>query len=103
SPAGPARLVDLQRLVKEHPPELGIGFDGDADRIGAVTASGRIVWGDQLLALFARAQLTRVPGAPVIFDVKCSQALIEDITAHGGKPVMWKTGHSLIKKKLAET
>jgi phosphomannomutase/phosphoglucomutase len=102
-PTVPALLVDLQRKVKETGAELGIGFDGDADRIGAVTASGRIVWGDQLLALFARDTLTRVPGATVIFDVKCSQALIEDITAHGGKPVMWKTGHSLIKKKLAET
>src|SRR5262249_5879971 len=80
-----------------------IGFDGDADRIGAVTASGRIVWGDQLLALFARDVLARVPGATVIFDVKCSQALAEDIAAHGGKPLRWKTGHSLIKRKLAET
>jgi len=102
-PTVPALLVDLQRKVKEHGADLGIGFDGDADRIGAVTASGRIVWGDQLLALFARDVLVRVPGATVIFDVKCSQALIEDIAAHGGKPLMWKTGHSLIKKKLAET
>jgi phosphomannomutase/phosphoglucomutase len=82
---------------------FGFGFDGDADRIGAVTATGRIVWGDQLLALFARDVLSRVPGATVVFDVKCSQALSEDIAAHGGKPLMWKTGHSLLKKKLAET
>jgi phosphomannomutase / phosphoglucomutase len=102
-PTVPALLVDLQRKVKEIGADLGIGFDGDADRIGAVTASGRIVWGDQLLALFARDVLTRVPGATVVFDVKCSQALAEDITAHGGKPLMWKTGHSLLKKKLAET
>ena len=102
-PTVPALLVDLQQKVKETGAELGIGFDGDADRIGAVTASGRIVWGDQLLALFARDVLTRVPGATIIFDVKCSQALAEDITAHGGKPLMWKTGHSLLKKKLAET
>jgi len=102
-PTVPALLVDLQKKVKETGAELGIGFDGDADRIGAVTASGRIVWGDQLLALFARDVLTRVPGATVIFDVKCSQALSEDIAAHGGKPLMWKTGHSLLKKKLAET
>ena len=101
-PTVPALLVDLQKKVKETGAELGIGFDGDADRIGAVTGSGRIVWGDQLLALFARDVLQRVPGAPIIFDVKCSQALVEDITAHGGKPEMWKTGHSLIKKRLAE-
>ena len=102
-PTVPALLVDLQKKVKETGADLGIGFDGDADRIGAVTATGRIVWGDQLLALFARDVLTRVPGATVIFDVKCSQALSEDIVAHGGKPMMWKTGHSLIKKRLAET
>lgn len=102
-PTVPALVVDLQKKVKETGADLGIGFDGDADRIGAVTASGRIVWGDQLLALFARDVLTRVPGATVIFDVKCSQALSEDILAHGGKPMMWKTGHSLIKKQLAET
>ncbi len=77
--------------------DLGIGFDGDADRIGAVDSNGRIVSGDQLLALFARDVLDRVPGAEIIFDVKCSQALAEDIAAHGGRPVMWKTGHSLIK------
>ena len=102
-PTVPALVVDLQKKVAETGADLGIGYDGDADRIGAVTASGRIVWGDQLLALFARDVLTRVPGAPIIFDVKCSQALAEDITAHGGQPLMWKTGHSLIKKKLAET
>jgi phosphomannomutase/phosphoglucomutase len=101
-PTVPALLVDLQKKVKETGAELGIGFDGDADRIGAVTGSGRIVWGDQLLALFARDVLQRVPGAPIIFDVKCSQALAEDILAHGGKPEMWKTGHSLIKQRLAE-
>ena len=102
-PTVPALLVDLQKKVKETGADLGIGFDGDADRIGAVTGSGRIVWGDQLLALFARDVLTRVPGGTIIFDVKCSQALPEDILAHGGKPMMWKTGHSLIKQRLAET
>ena len=102
-PTVPALLVDLQKKVKETGADLGIGFDGDADRIGAVTGSGRIVWGDQLLALFARDVLTRVPGGTIIFDVKCSQALPEDILAHGGKPMMWKTGHSLIKQQLAET
>jgi phosphomannomutase/phosphoglucomutase len=102
-PTVPALLVDLQKKVKETGAELGIGFDGDADRIGAITGSGRIVWGDQLLALFARDVLQRVPGGRIIFDVKCSQALSEDILAHGGVPEMWKTGHSLIKKRLAET
>lgn len=102
-PTVPALLVDLQNKVQETGADLGIGFDGDADRIGAITGSGRIVWGDQLLALFARDVLTRVPGGRIIFDVKCSQALSEDILKHGGVPEMWKTGHSLIKKRLAET
>jgi phosphomannomutase/phosphoglucomutase len=102
-PTVPALLVDLQRKVADSKADFGIGFDGDADRIGAVTGSGRIVWGDQLLALFARDVLERVPGAEIIFDVKCSQGLIEDIAAHGGRPTMWKTGHSLIKQKLQET
>jgi len=102
-PTVPSLLVDLQRKVAETGAELGIGFDGDADRVGAVTGSGRIVWGDQLLALFARDVLERVPGATILFDVKCSQALAEDIAAHGGVPQMWKTGHSLLKKRLAET
>ncbi len=102
-PTVPALLVDLQKKVAETGADLGIGFDGDADRIGAISGSGRIVWGDQLLALFARDVLQRVPGAQIIFDVKCSQSLSEDILAHGGKPLMWKTGHSLIKSKLQET
>ena len=102
-PTVPALLVDLQNKVKETGADLGIGFDGDADRIGAVDGGGRIVFGDQLLALFARDVLQRVPGAQIIFDVKCSQGLKEDILAHDGKPLMWKTGHSLIKAKLLET
>ena len=102
-PTVPELLKDLIAEVKRSGAELGIGFDGDADRIGAVDGNGRVVFGDQLLALFARDVLTRVPGAPIIFDVKCSQGLIEDIAAHGGKPVMWKTGHSLLKSKLWET
>jgi phosphomannomutase/phosphoglucomutase len=102
-PTVPALLVDLQREVRTRGADLGIGFDGDADRIGAVDGSGRIVYGDQLLALFARDVLTRVPGAEILFDVKCSQGLSEDIAAHGGRPSMWKTGHSLIKSRLLET
>jgi phosphomannomutase/phosphoglucomutase len=102
-PTVPALLVPLQAEVKKQGADLGIGFDGDADRIGAVDASGRIVWGDQILALLARDVLTRVPGARIIFDVKCSQGLEEDIRAHGGMPEMWKTGHSLLKSRLHET
>jgi phosphomannomutase/phosphoglucomutase len=102
-PTVPALLVDLQRRVAETRADLGIGFDGDADRIGAVTGDGRIVYGDQLLALLARDVLTRMPGAEILFDVKCSQALPEDIAAHGGRPSMWKTGHSLLKQRLLET
>ncbi len=102
-PTVPALLLDLQQKVKDTGADLGIGFDGDADRIGAVTGSGRIVWGDQLLALFARDVLTRVPGGEVIYDVKCSQGLAEDVLAHGGRPTMWKTGHSLIKQRLHES
>jgi len=102
-PTVPALLVALQAEVRRRGADLGIGFDGDADRIGAVDADGRIVWGDQILALLARDVLTRVPGARIIFDVKCSQGLGEDIAAHGGRPEMWKTGHSLLKSRLHET
>jgi phosphomannomutase/phosphoglucomutase len=102
-PTVPALLQSLIAEVRRTGADLGIGFDGDADRIGAVDDRGRIVFGDQLLALFARDVLTRVPGAEIIFDVKCSQGLIEDIAAHGGRPAMWKTGHSLIKSRLHET
>ncbi|HET9326925.1 MAG TPA: phosphomannomutase/phosphoglucomutase [Candidatus Eisenbacteria bacterium] len=102
-PTVPELLKDLIAEVRRSGADLGIGFDGDADRIGAVDSRGRVVFGDQLLALFARDVLTRVPGAPIIFDVKCSQGLIEDIAAHGGQPMMWKTGHSLLKSRLWET
>jgi len=102
-PTVPALLQDLIAEVRRSGADLGIGFDGDADRIGAVDGNGRIVFGDQLLALFARDVLERVPGAEILFDVKCSQGLIEDIQAHGGRPSMWKTGHSLLKSRLHET
>jgi phosphomannomutase/phosphoglucomutase len=102
-PTVPKLMEDLSAAVRREGADLGIGFDGDADRIGAVDAAGRLVFGDQLLALLARDVLTRVPGAEIIFDVKCSQGLIEDIAAHGGRPSMWKTGHSLIKSRLLET
>jgi len=102
-PTVPALMQDLIAEVRKRGADLGIGFDGDADRIGAVDGRGRMVFGDQILALLARDVLGRVPGAEIIFDVKCSQGLIEDIAAHGGRPSMWKTGHSLIKSRLQET
>ncbi len=96
-------LVDLQRAVAEHGCDLGIGFDGDGDRIGAIDHLGRIVWGDQLLALYAAVVLKTHPGATIIADVKASQTLFDEVARLGGKPLMWKTGHSLLKAKMAET
>ncbi|MBK8230556.1 MAG: phosphomannomutase/phosphoglucomutase [Candidatus Eisenbacteria bacterium] len=93
-------MLDLIELVKREKADLGVGYDGDADRLGVVDETGVLLWGDQLLALFARDVLVRVPGAPIVFDVKCSQGLEEDIVAHGGRPIMWKTGHSLSKAKM---
>jgi phosphomannomutase/phosphoglucomutase len=94
-------LQDLIRAVRETGSEIGIGFDGDADRIGIVDGDGTIIWGDYLLLLYARDVLARTgKGQPIIFDVKCSQALADGIGAAGGTPVMWKTGHSLIKDKM---
>jgi phosphomannomutase/phosphoglucomutase len=101
-PTVEANLQDLIKTVRAEKADFGIGYDGDADRIGAVDSQGRILWGDQLLALFARDVLKEVPGAPIVFDVKCSQGLEEDILAHGGRPVMWKTGHSIMKAKMKE-
>lgn len=96
-------LQDLIAAVKREKADLGVGFDGDADRIGLVDAHGTVVWGDYLLLLYARDVLARTgAGQSIIFDVKCSQALSDGITAAGGKPVMWKTGHSLIKEKMKE-
>jgi len=100
-PTVDANLADLIKKVKETGADLGIAFDGDADRIGAVDEKGTILRGDRLLALFARDVLKDGPTS-VIFEVKCSKGLIEDIAAHGGTPVMWRTGHSLIKQKMKE-
>ena len=88
--------------MREQKADLGFGYDGDADRIGAVDGDGRILWGDQLLALYARDVLAELPGSTIVFDVKCSQAVEEDIVAHGGKPIMWKTGHSIMKAKMRD-
>ena len=95
-------LVDLRKAVLDGGLELGIGFDGDSDRLGVIDEKGEIIWGDTLLALYARDVLSDNPGAAVIFEVKCSKALPEEIRKHGGRPIMWKTGHSLIKKKMRD-
>ena len=99
-PTVDAYVVDLRKRVVEIGAEMGIGLDGDCDRIGAVDATGRLVRGDQLTAVFAREQLERTPGARILYDVKSSRALEEDIRAHGGEPFMWKTGHSHAKRKM---
>jgi phosphomannomutase/phosphoglucomutase len=91
------------KAVREHRADLAIAFDGDADRIGVVDEQGQIIWGDQLMIIFARQILKQNPGATFIGEVKCSQNLFDDIKRHGGKPIMWKVGHSLIKAKMKET
>ncbi|MFQ5449673.1 MAG: phosphomannomutase/phosphoglucomutase [Nitrospinaceae bacterium] len=96
-------LTDLIARVRSEKAELGIGFDGDVDRIGLVDETGSIIWGDQLLILLARDLLKRHPGATIVGEVKCSQNLFSDIRKHGGTPVMAAAGHSLIKKKMRET
>ena len=97
-------LVDLQRTVRSTGAELGIAFDGDGDRIGAVDETGTIIWGDQLLIVFGRDAVRRFgPGVPVIFDVKCSELLPKALLAAGARPEMWKTGHSLIEARMKET
>ncbi len=96
-------MAHLVARVRETGAELGIAFDGDADRIGVVDADGRMIWGDELLVLFARDILSRHPGAVVISEVKCSQRLYDDIARHGGQGIMWKAGHSLLKAKMRET
>ena len=102
-PTVPENLRDLQAAVRREGAELGIAFDGDADRIGAVDETGEIIYGDQLLVIFGRDAVRRFgKGTPVIFDVKCSEVLPAALTAAGARPVMWKTGHSLIKAKMKE-
>lgn len=102
-PVVPENIKDLISTVLKEKADLGIGYDGDGDRIGVVDGDGEIVWGDRLLSLFARQVLREHPGAAVIGEVKCSQSLYDDIEARGGVPMMWKTGHSLIKSKMKET
>ncbi|MGB1007194.1 MAG: phosphoglucomutase/phosphomannomutase PgmG, partial [Thalassobaculaceae bacterium] len=96
-------LTDLIAAVADQSADLGVAFDGDGDRIGVVDDQGRIIWGDQLLAILAEEVLAESPGATIIADVKASQALFDRVAALGGAPLMWRTGHSLIKTKMAET
>ena len=101
-PTVAANLADLQNAVRAGKSDYGVAFDGDGDRIGAVDGKGRILWADQLMVLFARDVLRARPGSPIIADVKASQVLFDEIARAGGKPVMYKTGHSLIKAKMKE-
>ena len=101
-PTVEANLADLKALVAAKGLDFGIAFDGDGDRIGAIDGQGRVIWGDQLLSIYAEDLLAMVPGAAVIADVKASRALFDHVAACGGQPLMWKTGHSLIKSKMKE-
>ena len=102
-PTIPNNLAVLIDTVRKEKADLGIAFDGDADRIGAVDEQGTIVWGDQLMVIFARSILKSLPEALFVSEVKCSQTMYDDIRAHGGRAIMWKAGHSLIKAKMRET
>ena len=101
-PTMPENMTDLIRLVREKGLDVGLGFDGDADRLGVVDADGSLIYGDQLMILFSREILTRKPGATFISEVKCSQTMYDDIEKHGGRAIMWKTGHSMIKEKMKQ-
>ncbi len=102
-PTEEKNLADLKRLVADNSLHFGLAFDGDGDRLGAIDGKGRVVWGDQILSILAEPVLQAFPGATIIADVKASQALYDRITELGGEPLMWKTGHSLIKTKMKET
>jgi phosphomannomutase / phosphoglucomutase len=101
-PTVPENLKELISLVKEKKADVGIAFDGDADRLGIITDQGSILWGDEILLLFSRSILKKNPGAAIIGEVKCSQTLYDDIAKNGGRAIMWKAGHSLIKGKMKE-
>lgn len=102
-PSQPENLQDLIRAVHKTKADIGLAFDGDGDRLGVVTSAGNIIWPDRLLMLFAQALLQEQAHAKIIYDVKCTHHLATLIKTHGGEPIMWKTGHSLIKSKMAET
>ncbi|MDD2889536.1 MAG: phosphomannomutase/phosphoglucomutase [bacterium] len=101
-PTVPKYMIQLVNRVRETKADLGIGYDGDGDRIGVVDELGNVIWGDKLLGVFAKYVLKEKPGSSIIFEVKCSQGLVEYIKSLGGNPVMWKAGHSLIKAKMKE-
>jgi phosphomannomutase/phosphoglucomutase len=101
-PTVAANMADLVALVENEKLDVGLGFDGDGDRLGVVDADGSLIFGDQLMILFSREILTRKPGATFISEVKCSQTMYDDITRNGGNAIMWKTGHSMIKQKMKE-
>jgi len=101
-PTVAANLVDLQKGVAQHKADVGIAYDGDGDRIGVIDEQGGIIWGDRLMVLLSRAVLQAVPGAAIVGEVKCSQTLFDDIEAHGGRAVMSKVGHSLIKDRMKQ-
>src|SRR5207248_452175 len=101
-PTVEANLRDLQKKVAECKADVGIAWDGDADRVGAIDDNGSILWGDQLMIIFSRDVLAERPGAAIVSEVKCSQTLYDDIEKHGGRAIMWKAGHSLIKTKMKE-
>ncbi|MGI6469252.1 MAG: phosphomannomutase/phosphoglucomutase [Syntrophomonadaceae bacterium] len=101
-PVNPDNMVDLIKAVQEHQADLGLGIDGDGDRLGVVDSSGNMIWGDLLMILFWRDILPRYPDSPCIVEVKCSQSLIDEIVKLGGQPLIYKTGHSLIKAKMKE-
>ena len=101
-PSNPKNLEDLQEALAKGESEIGLAFDGDADRLGVVTKSGEIIYPDRQLLLFAKYVLKDMPNSPIIFDVKCTRHLFSWIKSHGGKPIIWKTGHSLIKAKMKE-
>ncbi|HSX54667.1 MAG TPA: phosphomannomutase/phosphoglucomutase [Sphingomonas sp.] len=102
-PTEEKNLADLRRLVAEKNLDFGLAFDGDGDRIGAIDGEGRVIWGDQLLSILAEPVLRKAPGATIIADVKASQMLFDRVAELGGQPLMWKTGHSLVKTKMKET
>jgi phosphomannomutase len=102
-PTEEKNLADLKALVAEKKLDFGVAFDGDGDRIGAVDGTGRVIWGDQLLMIYAEDLLLMAPGSTIIADVKASRALFDKVSRLGGQPLMWKTGHSLIKSKMKET
>ncbi len=102
-PSRPENLVDLVEAVKQNQADIGLAFDGDGDRLGVVDSSGKVIWPDRQMMMFAKNVLADKPGSEVIFDVKCSRHLTDVVIKHGGRPLMWKTGHSLVKAKVKET